>query len=237
MAAVALGTALVYTIAPVGAATLGGAYAAWRPPGAALRSIVQHTAAGVVFAAAAGELLPDLVHAWRLPFVLAGAVLGVALMLVLKEIGEWAKGPAGLIAVTAVDVFIDGLVVGIAFVAGAKQGVLLTIALSIEILFLGLSVSAALVRGNASRTVVAATSFGLGLLLPLGAAIGLTGLSDISGGYLAGFFAFGLVALLYLVVEELLAEAHEAPDTPMATAMFFVGFFLLLVLEETVIGP
>ncbi len=44
--------------------------------------------------------------------------------------------------------------------------------------------------------------------------------------------AFGLIALLYLVTEELLVEAHQTPDRPWVTAMFFVGFLAILVLEE-----
>ncbi len=39
-------------------------------------------------------------------------------------------------------------------------------------------------------------------------------------------------ALLYLVTEELLVDAHEANDTPLLTAMFFVGFLALFVLES-----
>jgi ZIP family zinc transporter len=31
------------------------------------------------------------------------------------------------------------------------------------------------------------------------------------------------VALLYLVTEELLVEAYEVPETPLSTAMFFIG--------------
>ena len=42
---------------------------------------------------------------------------------------------------------------------------------------------------------------------------------------------FGCAALLYLVTEELLVEAHEVPETPLATASFFVGFLVLLVIE------
>ena len=42
--------------------------------------------------------------------------------------------------------------------------------------------------------------------------------------------AFALAALLYLVTEELLAEAHETPDVPLVTALFFVGFLLFLML-------
>ena len=52
--------------------------------------------------------------------------------------------------------------------------------------------------------------------------------------WLTGFFAFGLVALLYLVTEELLVEAHEKPETPFATAVFFVGFFLLIILDQAI---
>ena len=32
--------------------------------------------------------------------------------------------------------------------------------------------------------------------------------------------------------EELLVEAHEKPDTPLISSMFFVGFLALLTLEE-----
>jgi ZIP family zinc transporter len=47
---------------PVAAAIIGSAVAASRPPGPKVTSGVQHFAAGVVFAAAAGEVLPDLKH-------------------------------------------------------------------------------------------------------------------------------------------------------------------------------
>jgi len=47
-----------------------------------------------------------------------------------------------------------------------------------------------------------------------------------------GFLAFSLIALLYLVTEDLLVEAHETPDRPWVTAMFFAGFLILLIIEE-----
>ena len=49
---------------------------------------------------------------------------------------------------------------------------------------------------------------------------------------IGGFLAFGLMALLYLVTEELLVEAHEKPDSPAISALFFVGFLGLLLVEE-----
>ena len=50
-------------------------------------------------------------------------------------------------------------------------------------------------------------------LLPVGAMIA-TPIATLSPDIIKGFFAFGLVALLYLVTEELLVEAHEVPDRP-----------------------
>ncbi|MNT82947.1 hypothetical protein D3C72_2227490 [compost metagenome] len=73
---------------------------------------------------------------------------------------------------------------------------------------------------------------GLALLLPLGGMLGAP-IAMLGAFWLTAFLAFGLIALLYLVTEELLVEAHEGgKDTPLATAMFFVGFLLLLLLEE-----
>ncbi len=223
---------LAFTLIPVAAAIIGGAFAAWRTPTPELRSIVQHFAAGVVVAAAAGELLPNVVHEKSPAAVIIGGGLGVILMLAVKEFGGKVEGNFSLITTVGVDVFIDGLIVGIGFVAGAKEGMLLTIALTIEMLFLSLSVAATLSGAKVSRLKVLMTTLAIALLLPIGATIGVVTLAGLSGAMLAGFFAFGLVALLYLVTEELLVEAHETPDTPFTTAIFFVGFLLLIAIEE-----
>ncbi len=42
--------------------------------------------------------------------------------------------------------------------------------------------------------------------------------------------ACGAAALLYLVVKELLVEAHEEEATPLLGSMFFLGFLGLYVL-------
>ncbi len=69
--------------------------------------------------------------------------------------------------------------------------------------------------------------------MPVGAAIS-SPVAALPPQYVTGFLSFGLIALLYLVTEELLVEAHETPDRPWVAAMFFVGFLLLLSLEEMV---
>lgn len=229
----ALLNVLSFTLIPVAAAVLGGVFAVWKIPGSEIRSAVQHFAAGVVVAAAAGELLPAVVHEKSVWALVIGGGLGVVLMLVVKELAKKAKGNLSLVTTVGVDVFIDGLIVGIGFSSGEKAGILLTIALTIELLFLSLSIAASLSGANVSRIKVLTTTLAIALLLPVGAVIGFIVLAGLSAPILAGFFAFGLVALLYLVTEELLVEAHETPDTPFTTAIFFVGFLLLIVIEET----
>lgn len=226
-----MATALTYTLIPVLAALLGAIAAVSVRPGPLLVSAIQHFAAGVVFAAAAGEILPDVVHggsAWATVF---GGSAGVAVMLLVKELEKRFKGPAGLLAAVGVDLVIDGLVLGIGFAAGARAGVLLTIALTLEVLFLGLTVATELAETVTSRIRIIGTIGLMVLLLPLGTVLAAP-VSALPGVVVTGFFAFGLVALLYLVTEELLVEAHETPDRPWVTAMFFAGFLALIVVEE-----
>ncbi|WP_232627753.1 ZIP family metal transporter [Methylobacterium sp. Leaf118] len=225
--------AWAYTLIPAAAAVIGAAVAVNLRPGPILVSAIQHFAAGVVFAAAAGEILPDLKHAGSPLAMLAGGALGVAAMLLVKTLGKRASGPVGLMAVTGIDILVDGLVLGIAFAAGAKAGILLTVALTIEVLFLGLTVANELGAAGTSKRKVVGMTAGLVVLLPLGALLGGP-VATLSSPIQAAFLSFGLIALLYLVTEELLVEAHETEDRPWVTAMFFAGFLLLLMLDQAI---
>lgn len=223
---------VTYALIPVITVLLGSIFAVWRRPGPKLVSAVQHMAAGVVFAAAAAEILPQVKHGQSLWATFIGGTLGVVVMLSLKSLeGRW-KGPVGMLSAIGIDIFIDGLVLGLAFLAGEKAGVLLTIALTLEVLFLGLTVTSELGETIRSRRQIVAISVGLALLLPIGT-IAATPVALLSAPVITAFLAFGLVALLYLVTEELLVEAHEQTDSPLITAMFFVGFLALLLIEET----
>ena len=225
--------AWAYTLIPAAAAILGAAVAVNLRPGPVLVSAIQHFAAGVVFAAAAGEILPDLKHAGSIWATLVGGGLGVVAMLGLRNLEHRVKGPVGLMSVTGIDILVDGLVLGIAFAAGGKAGILLTVALTIEVLFLGLTVANELGEGGASKWKVIGLTAALVLLLPLGALLGGP-VGSLPATVQGGFLAFGLIALLYLVTEELLVEAHETEDRPWVTAMFFAGFLLLLLLDEMI---
>ncbi len=225
-------SALAYTLVPVAAVLLGSLVALLRRPGEAVVSAMQHLAAGVVFAAAATEILPQVLHQASPAATLLGGGFGVAVMLGLKQIEERFAGKLALLAAVGLDILVDGLVLGLAFIAGAKAGMLLTIALTLEVLFLGLSVTTELAEGMRSKLRVLAIVAGLALMLPLGALAAIP-VAALPPAVIAGFLSFGLMALLYLVTEELLVEAHAKPDTPLISAMFFVGFLVLLLIEES----
>lgn len=236
---------LLFTLLPVVAVIVGGVIAAFKAPGPRASSYFQHFAAGVVFAAVAGEVLPEVLREHAPIPAIIGFALGVAVLLGVREVseryGEAVPGkpaqPLSLIATIGVDILIDGFLVGVGFAAGAEQGVLLTIALTLEVLFLGLSTSASLNKAGTSRGRSIGIIIVLALLLAFGAVVGVTLLRGLTGAVLEAVLAFGAAALLYLVTEELMVEAHEVPETPLTTATFFAGFLILFVIEMIATAP
>lgn len=230
---------LLFSFLPVLAALFGASLTAVRPPGARLRSAVQHFAAGVVFSVVAVELMPDIMREHKPLPVILGFVLGISVMLVIRSLTRGAEQhesnagralPAALLIATGVDVLIDGFLIGIGFAAGAKEGKLLAIAITIELLSLGLATAVALKESGVGRFRTVVTTTGIALLIVVGAALGGTVLRTLSGSAMETVLSFGLAALLFLVTEELLVEAHEVPETPWITGCFFAGFLLFVVL-------
>lgn len=222
---------LLYTLIPLAALVIGAIITSITTPKRGLQSGVQHFAAGVVFAAAAAEILPDVMHSGSIPPVILGSLAGIAAMLGIKALDAKIEGPVGLATATGVDLLVDGLVLGISFVGGARQGSLLTIALTLEVLFLGLSLVGEFGEFMSRGKAVSSTLL-IGLALPIGALFGGP-IGTLPAPLQTGFYAFGLIALLYLVTEELLIEAHEGEkDTPLVTSMFFLGFVAILIVDE-----
>jgi ZIP family zinc transporter len=230
---------IAYTLIPVAASGVGGVIAAFWPPGKTLKSVIQHFAAGVVFAAAALELVPKVRE--QPPWVaILGFTGGILVMVALRSVTNRLERTSssqanfGLIVATGVDVLIDGLVTGAGFVAGRKTGVLLTLALVLEFLFLGLAVASSLGKQAPIRRIIA-TPPGLSLFVVAGTILGVTLLGGASAVLLAIVLAFGAVALMYLVTEELLVEAHKGVEGPWIAATFFIGFLVYLVIDELIL--
>ena len=95
---------------PVAAGAIGSAVAAVRRPGPRLVSGIQHFAAGVVIAALAGELLPDLRHEGHLGWAAAGcyaAVLAALESVSLVTLFDEAT-PVELLKLVRPDLYVKG---------------------------------------------------------------------------------------------------------------------------------
>jgi len=218
---------------------VGGGFVLLYQPGEKLTSMVQHFAAGVVFSAVAVELLPTILQAKSPISLTVGFMAGLLVMIMVKVFSKRISArestttnslPLGLIIAVAVDLLVDGLLISIAFASGERGGVFVAIALSIEIVFLGLSTASTLLKKSTGLSKTMLIVACLTPLVMIGAGVGFLLVTSLPAVWLTGSLAFGLAALLYLVVEELLVEAHEVEETPWITSAFFIGFLCILLL-------
>jgi ZIP family zinc transporter len=231
----AIETAAAYSLIPAAVLLAGGGIAAVRRPGRQLTSYLQHFAGGVVLAALTTELLPQVMHR-HAPFSAAvGFVIGTGLMLAIRGFfgdeqdakeGE-AEGEVtgSMVVAVGIDLLIDGFLIGLGFAAGARTGLLLTFALGLEVLFLGLSTTGS----RPARTML--RMMGYALVLVIGAVAGAALAGKLNDEMMEGALAFGAAALIYLVTEELLVEAHEVKETPISVVMFSGGFLAIMVID------
>lgn len=225
---------------PVITAGGAGVLATFRPPGPRVTSGLQHFAAGVVIAAAALELLPEVVRESGVVSVV-GFAAGIAVMFGMRAItgrledragtGQASSLPWGMIGATAIDFLIDGLILGAGFTAGGHTGVLLSIALAIEYLFVSLSLAGAIGPETRKAALIAIPVL-LSLLTVGGTFLGLWLLAGAAPVTLAAVLAFGAVAFMYLATEELLVEAHARGETAIGSSAFYIGFLAVLILEQ-----
>jgi len=231
---------ILFSLIPVFTMLVGGIVAVYKKPNGNIRSLILHFAAGVVFSVVAVELLPDIIKEHKPLQVVIGFALGLITMLLIKRFAEAksetefiaseGKLPMSLLVAIGVDIFIDGLLLGIGFSAGSTEGMLLAIALSVELLSLGMATATELGQNKLSKkksiTVIAILS----IVFFASAVLGATLLHNLSDSAMEIVLSFGLSALLFLVTEELLMEAHEEKETVWHTSAFFVGFLLFLIL-------
>lgn len=219
---------------PLAAALASGALALVWSPTPYARSYVQHLAAGVVLAAVLVEVFPEVLAQGDRVLVGIGFALGTGLMLLLKwwaERYERQDGglSLGLVATAFIDTFVDGLTIGIGFALTEEAGAALSIALAVELFFLGLAVVSPGDGGQVSVGRAISLTGGLALVLAVGSAIGIVALGGLGHRWIASLLAFGTAALLYLVLEELLVEAHEHTDPVPASGLLFAGVLVFLV--------
>jgi len=191
-------------------------------------------------AAVASNVIPEVERTGTFAGIMSGFALGGLAMIGLKWVvlrfeREGKKRhqlPFGLAAAAAVDTFLDGAIISVGFSTSNEQlGLLLTIALALELFFLTFSVGIEFRKGKRKPWVGLAVTSGIAVLL-LAGAIGASLLfGEASEATLAIALSFGAAALIYLIAEELLVENIQAEETIFSTVMLFSGFAVLLALK------
>lgn len=222
-----------------GAGLAGGLIALFWSPKVFARSAIQHFAAGAVLAAVASGVIPEAERMGSIGGILSGFAAGGFAMIGLKwftnkferKESSGEKPPIGLAAAAAVDTLIDGALIVAGFFTGQQLGVLLAVALSIELFFLTLSVGTEFQKGKSGRWQGLLITSGIAALLLVGAFLASLLLRNAPDASVAVGLAFGAAALIYLTAEELLVESIRAEKSLLSTAMLFAGFLVLLALK------
>ena len=219
----------------------GGLLASSIRPGRRLRGVVAHLVGGLVLGIAAADLMPAASNSGH-PLALAiGFCLGFSLLLVINAVLEEPddrsenQRPRPMLLLMLpflVDSLIDGLVVGISSRTAHQSWVIpVAVALEMGLAAIGLGTllgrRTGVWRSGLSGALMAVT-YGIGLSISLMITNGL------QGPALTGTLAFGTAALIYLVVEEVMKEAHSRgeDDSGLVNVAFFIGLLCIWLLDS-----
>lgn len=152
------------------------------------------------------------------------------------QIGD--KLPINLILPVTIDCFVDGFLIGVSVAISRKAGFILATANFFEMSFLGMAYASRLVKCTGASVIMR----NLALYAPpvvmffsagLGAMLAAT-VRHIPVCFIA-FVAFGVVALLFLVCNELLIEAKNAQGEDekwWISICIFLGIYMVLIVNQ-----
>ena len=177
------------------------------------------------------ENLHRIYEVWRAPHVLRrwSFVEEPPADAVLPNVIPWSATVA-----VGVDTFVDGFLIGLAYVAKPQAGFTMAGATTIEMTFLGLTFTAQLRSLSRQWHKTGAIVFTIPFLMPLGALCGaaLASVVEAQPAVFLGFIAFCTVALLFLVTQELLVEARENSKRWWPHLWFFGGVLIPLLVSR-----
>eukprot|EP01134_Creolimax_fragrantissima_P003234 CFRG3234T1 len=142
--------------------------------------------------------------------------------------------PSSLLFAVAVDSMCDGTLLGLASIVSVSTSGMMAISLSVEMGFLGITLSNALRKQPRIKMILAAC---LGpLILFLCALLGnvVAGFTEHYRSAFYGLISFGASALLFMVAEELLLEAHEGEGRHLwwVDLQLYTGFLTALLSKQ-----
>lgn len=217
------------------------------------RAALGGLAGGIMLAATFFSLLAPGLHRaseahgrWLGMAIAAGSfVVGTVFVAVLHHLSpheHFIKGPEGadrsrlarawlfVIAITLHN-FPEGLAVGVGGASGTLE-IAMPIALGIGLQNVpeGFVVAVSLLREGYAPSRAVAIGCATGLVEPVGALLG-AGVLTVSASLLPGTLCFAAGAMLFVISDEVLPEAHRGEHGALATWGTMLGFVLMMVLD------
>ena len=233
------GYALVLALAalPAGGNFFGGVLAeVFRVSERAL-SLALHLAAGIVLAVVGLELMPEALEAtapWvpLLAFVAGGAAfiaLDRSIGYVQARMGRGGGKEGSAMAIfsgVSLDLFSDGVMIGTGTVLNPALGLLLAIGQVPADIPEGFAAVATLRNAGIERKQRIMLAAGFAIPIMVGATIGYFALRDASEIVTLSVLALTGGALVAVVTEEMIAEAHEGETSQLGPIFLTAGFAL-----------
>lgn len=202
-------------------------------------SIALHGAAGIVFAVIAVELMPRVLENTKPWIVVLGFCIGGVLSIVLKQVVKRVQaqrggkaGPWMIYIAVSTDLFTDGLLIG----TGSAVSFSLALLLAVAQVLADIPEGFASIANFRSQRIPRGTRIllSLGFAIPiLVAAIGSYWLlRDASSAWQMGILSVATGMLVVLAVEDIVPEAHESEDFPLATGAVIAGFALFTLISS-----
>ncbi|WP_375600326.1 ZIP family metal transporter [Devosia sp. Naph2] len=220
----------------------GGVVAEMVRVDARLLSRSLHLAAGIVVAVVAVELLPEALGGADPWLVVVGFCLGGLTFALLDRViehfagDEGSTGPWVIYAAVFIDLFSDGLMIGI----GSTVSFGLAFVLAIGQVTADIPEGFATIANFRAKGVARAKRLLLAASLVaapvLGASAGYWLLRDQSTSIQLSALAFTAGLLILAAVEEMLGEAHKSDVDSRTTSLFFLAGFALFVLISSYLG-
>ena len=234
---------------------LGGGLAEVLPVSRRTLSLALHAAAGIVLAVVGLELMPEALTASPAWVPIVAFVFGALFFLALDkgvnrlqammsgddgaaadaDADEEGSNPLTVYAGTSLDLFSDGVMIGTGALVDPALGLLLALGQMPADLPEGFATIVTLRSAGVARAKRLLFTAGLALPIVVGATLGYFALRDASELVTLSVLALTGGALLSVVIEEIVPEAHRSPDSKLAT-VFLVGGFALFAVISTYVG-
>jgi ZIP family zinc transporter len=204
-------------------------------------SLALHLAAGIVLAVVGLELMPEALKAsatWLplLAFVAGGAAfigLDRVVGYVQGRLGgdEEQKGAFAIFGGVSLDLFSDGVMIGTGTVINPALGLLLALGQMPADLPEGFAAVATMRNAGVKRRTRLLLTAGFAVPILFGAALGYLALRDAPEVVTLSVLALTGGALVAVVVEEMVSEAHEGETSQLGPVFLTAGFALFAAIS------